>query len=275
METLNAAWEGSEETLRAALAYSRRGWAVLPLLHLEKFPATAHGVKDATSDPKQIEAWWTEGNFGIAIACGRISNIVVVDVDTKSGGLESLGRLTDGQIIDTPTQRTPSGGLHLVFEYPDGFDITNSVGKVAPGIDIRSTSGYIAAYPTVLRNGTPYKWEISAAKVKPAPLPGWVLDAVRTGEPAYKAQGTILEGQGRNNFLTSWAGRLRADGIDDEETMYTLLSAMNTLRCVPAIEDEVVRSLAHRSVQWEADRALRSIDGKKWVGRLPHLAKRP
>ena len=47
-----------DRNLRAALAYAKAGWRVFPCIPGEKVPATSHGVKDATTDPAQIRAWW-------------------------------------------------------------------------------------------------------------------------------------------------------------------------------------------------------------------------
>jgi len=46
--------------LDAALAYARAGWPIFPCRVDQKKPATAHGVNEATTDPKKIEEWWTE-----------------------------------------------------------------------------------------------------------------------------------------------------------------------------------------------------------------------
>jgi len=251
VETIEAIREDGE-TLKAAIAYSRRGWHVFPTKPDTKYPATAHGVKDASIDPDVINAWWGGGNlerYGIAIACGIISGIVVVDVDTKKLGLESFDRLTSGEHINTPTARTPSGGLHLFFKYPDGIVIGNSVSRVGSGIDIRSSDGYVVAAPTVLPTGK-YKWEISAALVGLATLPAWALDT--SDKPSeYQRQGIVHDGQGRNVYLTSWAGKLRNDGVEDFDTMYALLTGLSETRCSPPLEDEKVKSLAGRAIKWQ------------------------
>jgi hypothetical protein len=42
----------------AAADYAGQGFAILPLRPRSKVPATAHGKKDASSDPAQVAAWF-------------------------------------------------------------------------------------------------------------------------------------------------------------------------------------------------------------------------
>jgi hypothetical protein len=75
------------EFLEAALRYARNGWAVLPLNG--KIPRTAHGVKDATTDPEVIQSWWGRWpNANIGLATGF--HFFVLDVDIRSRGDESI-----------------------------------------------------------------------------------------------------------------------------------------------------------------------------------------
>lgn len=70
------------DLLDAAIAYAAMGWHIFPCKPLQKVPATLHGVKDATTDPDKIRAWWNrwpEANIGLA--CGEASGVYVVDVD--------------------------------------------------------------------------------------------------------------------------------------------------------------------------------------------------
>ena len=68
-------------TLRQALAYARRGWPVFPCLPGEKIPATRHGYRDATTDQRQITAWFGRGpDWNLAIATGA-PGPDVLDVD--------------------------------------------------------------------------------------------------------------------------------------------------------------------------------------------------
>src|SRR5579864_2559611 len=75
--------------LDAAWQYADRGWPVFPVHTVAdehcscgnadcsspgKHPRTAHGVKDATTDPTRIRAWWQEWpGSNVAIATGTVS----------------------------------------------------------------------------------------------------------------------------------------------------------------------------------------------------------
>src|SRR5215510_641064 len=92
--------------LDTALTYAARGWHVFPCHtptehgcscrkqdcpDVGKHPRTQHGLKDATTDEATIRRWWTmwpEAN--IAIRTGAVSGLVVLDVDRRNGGAESL-----------------------------------------------------------------------------------------------------------------------------------------------------------------------------------------
>jgi putative DNA primase/helicase len=59
-----------------------------------KHPMTPHGVKDATTDRNQIKSWWTESpDANIGIATGSEAGILVLDIDPRNKGMETLARL--------------------------------------------------------------------------------------------------------------------------------------------------------------------------------------
>jgi len=107
---------GVKSCLTAALDYARRGWPLIPLhaatadgcscardecSSVGKHPRTEHGLKDATTDEGVIGRWWDkwpEANVGIVT--GAVSGLVVLDVDPRHGGDESLrvlGESCDGR----------------------------------------------------------------------------------------------------------------------------------------------------------------------------------
>jgi len=130
-------------SLEAALAYAARGWFVFPC-GSDKKPLTAHGFKDASQDPAQLQAWWDRWpGAAIGLDCGR-SGLVVVDLDVK-GGADGPGEWRKLGISEdlALTSMTPSGGWHFIFKDTTGGVIRNSAGKLGPGIDIRANGGYI------------------------------------------------------------------------------------------------------------------------------------
>jgi Bifunctional DNA primase/polymerase, N-terminal len=116
----------------------------------------------------------------IAIACGNISGIVVLDIDPRNGGNTTLQELAaKGCTLPVgPRALTGNGGAHHVFRFDT--QITNSVGKVGPGIDVKSTGGYIVAAPSKIGPsksgpGGSYRWEISPFETPIPRLPHWMM----------------------------------------------------------------------------------------------------
>ena len=74
-------------TLRQALAFATAGWPVLPCLPGQKIPATAHGYRDATTDPTQITDWFSRHpDWNLAIATGT-PGPDVLDIDVHGAAL--------------------------------------------------------------------------------------------------------------------------------------------------------------------------------------------
>jgi hypothetical protein len=105
-------------------------------------------TKDATSDESRVAELWggSRGfpNDGIGVVTGAKSNIWVLDVDPRAGGLETLRALEQqhGELPKTITVRTGSGGLHVYFKYP-GPNYRNTAGALGEGLDTRGDGGYV------------------------------------------------------------------------------------------------------------------------------------
>ena len=115
-----------------------------------KHPITTSGFYDASTDPEVILSQFSSPSAAmIGIPTGTVSGITVIDVDVKAGarGMDWLNE-NSARLPSTRTHKTRSGGLHLVFRTPEGVEIGNSAGRIAPGVDVRGIGGYIIAPPS-------------------------------------------------------------------------------------------------------------------------------
>lgn len=150
-----------EERLVAAIDYAERGWRVLPV-GLNKRPINHNGSTGATTDKTQILRWWKEHPFAnIGIATER-SSFWVVDVDMKENcnGWNSLLSTFGSELVFDYDKhlvgKTATGGVHFLFQYPEGIDVHNAQG-ILPGVDIRGDGGYIVVAPSSRKIGDEYK----------------------------------------------------------------------------------------------------------------------
>jgi hypothetical protein len=136
--------------------YIRLKWPVFPTT-VEKRPLVSAGYKSATVDHRIIEDWSRRfPGCNLAIATGRISGIMVVDVDGPEGERSLQTLAEEGVIIDSPLQSRTGRGRHLIFRYDR--NTKSSVGKLGPGLDIRADGGSATAPPSLHASGKRYEW---------------------------------------------------------------------------------------------------------------------
>src|SRR5579872_1373641 len=147
----------SDATLRQALAFATCGWPVLPCLPGQKIPATAHGYRDATTDPAQIAEWFgRHPHWNLAIATGA-PGPDVLDVDDHGpggNGYAAFRQLKRAGLLDGASTyvSTPHRGLHVYFA---GSGQHNGH-LPAHHLDFRSRGGYVLTPPSRV-NGRPYQ----------------------------------------------------------------------------------------------------------------------
>ncbi len=144
-------------TLEMALALARAGFLVFPCRAHDRRPATINGFKDATTDEPTIRRWFENNpHLNLAISCGPQPNglnLVAIDVDAQSGGLEAWAEWTDDHAVPvTARHETPSGGFHLFFDAPSELRVGRD--QLAPGIDVRASGGYVVAPPSLAPSKT-------------------------------------------------------------------------------------------------------------------------
>ena len=163
--------------LKAALAYARRGIPVFPCEPGGKAPLTYNGFWDATTDSRRLEIWWRRcwPDANVGVPTGERSGLLVLDVDPRDGGLESLAELerTGGLLPETARARTGGGGMHVFFGYPAGEEVRSNTGRLGPGLDVRGEGGYVVVPPSHTRSA--YEWLDRATLADPA----WLLGCLR------------------------------------------------------------------------------------------------
>lgn len=140
----------------AAQTYALLGFEVFPCTPGDKTPLVPW-TEQATDGLERIAAWWTqwpEANIGLPMGGG----LHALDIDKKGGqdGWASYRALGGPPNPPWPAQRTPSGGLHILFEAE--LPLANFVGRGAHGgLDMRTDRGYILGSPSRV-GGKPYRW---------------------------------------------------------------------------------------------------------------------
>src|SRR5690606_30228796 len=103
----------------------------------------------------------------IAVATGVASGIAVLDIDGPEG-LESFHRLKQKfRIPDAPTVKS-ARGWHLYFRHAGRTP--SSVGRIAPGIDVRANGASITVPPSIHESGHAYEWAQPLGDLPSLPL---------------------------------------------------------------------------------------------------------
>src|SRR5207302_3330023 len=125
-----------------ALEHAGEGFKIFPVQAGRKAPPVKNWQQWATIDADKIRAHWSAApRDNIGIACG--DGLLVLDVDGEAGA-RSLAALETlhGKLPETCTVSTPSGGQHFYFAGPD---VSNTVGALGAGLDVRSRGAYAVA----------------------------------------------------------------------------------------------------------------------------------
>ncbi|WP_197446793.1 bifunctional DNA primase/polymerase [Tautonia plasticadhaerens] len=171
----NAAPTATLRWVTDALDLARLGLRVFPLRAGTKKPLFKSYRKRATLDPVVIRAWGDahgDCNLGVMIEPG----LVVLDVDPRNGGAESLRSLLAAhRSFRTVEALTGSGGSHYLFRVGKG-DRIRSKTNWRPGLDILSEGKYFVVEPSTHPDtGKEYVW-LRHPGQGIGNLPPWLLD---------------------------------------------------------------------------------------------------
>lgn len=259
----------------------KRGWSIIPLHYPlgenecscknqncssnGKHPMTKNGLKNASQDLVSIENWWRSApRANIGILTGLESGLVVLDVDPRHGGEESLKNLEIefGALPKTLAVKTGGDGWHYYFKHPGG-KISNKA-SFRNGLDIRGDGGYIVAPPSIHASLKPYQWINPTEQI--ADIPQWLLQLITSPQQTIKKDEQSKSEQEsdnsegfpdgtRNDSLLSVGGFLISKGLPSSD-IAKALQALNQSLCHPPLDpsevDSVVSSLTrYKEKPWE------------------------
>jgi hypothetical protein len=188
------------------------GWPAFPLRTRTKIPAirsahpvgdprrgvckgecgnVGHGCWDATTSIQVLQGWtnaYPDCNWGLHAGA---ASLFIIDVDNKkphpdngeNNWREHCAR--EGH-IPTFTVRTPSGGWHFYYRLPADLTVTTRA-LLGPGIDIRSTGGYVVVPGSYVDDGDVQGTYAVAENLPVAPLPAWIERLYRDDQAARTA----------------------------------------------------------------------------------------
>ncbi len=247
------------DLLAAALAYADLKWPVFPLRPREKTPIYDGGFYIATCGREQIKMWWAEhpqANIGFPTG---YKTLVVLDVDTRHAGDESLYGLEQkhGKFPETIEAITGGGGRHIYFTSQKPL---RTKAGFEPGLDIRGEGAYVVLPPSLHPSGRRYAWEVEhrPGGIEPAPVPAWLVRKVETQSPqvANGLDKPIPAGQ-RNDMLARMAGAMRRWGMCEEAILAGLL-VENERHCNPPLDENEVQLIVQSICRYQGKEARMS-----------------
>jgi hypothetical protein len=231
--------------LDKALKYAAAGFSVLPIEKGTKKPISGwvEFMARKRTVNEIMEAWQNNPGAGVGIVTGRVSGIVVVDVDAKHPGENGFGSLTASGHVLPPTYMVKTGsGMHFYYRWIADVEAPN-VKAYLPGVDIQGEKALVIAPPTIHPNGLAYEALNSMEMM--ADAPAWLVNLQEAERPKlYETNnGCVMEGS-RNVTAASKVGALFREvprGRWDEE-VWPRLCDWNRHDCHPSLTEEELRA---------------------------------
>jgi hypothetical protein len=134
---------------------------------------------------------------------------------------------------------------------PPDTEIRNSASKIAPGVDVRGTGGYVLAPPSIHPSGRRYAWSVDSANAIAGP-PAWLLSLIAAAAAPCATPPSVWhelvtagvsEGS-RNDSVARLCGHLLRRYVDPQVSL-ELVRAWNAVRCRPPLADGEVTSIVN------------------------------
>ena len=252
--------------LNSALHYlETMSWSVIPVSQDKKPIIQWEKYQKERATREEVIEWFGEKKAAmVGIVTGKISNLVVIDVDSKDD-VETLMEFEEEEcIVNTPR------GYHIYFEYMDG--LTNRT-NLREHVDIRAEGGYVVAPPSVNEDGKKYIWHLAeeltpdVVGVLPEEWYKEMRDYSTAPKPVVKdtkAVGAFKEGR-RDDDIFNLAYTLFRGGKTKAEVRPIVLAMAAT--CTPPFpEADAIQKI--RSAEKRINSKDRNLmqDARDWIG---------
>lgn len=188
----------------SALQYQEAGFSVIPIRVKDKRPSGEwKDYQSRLATREEIEGWWAENaDLNFAVVTGKVSKLIVVDIDPKNGGEESVKQL---HLPPTHIIRTGGGGAHYYYQWLHDAPPPNRKGYLS-GIDIQGEGAYVVAPPSTHKSGNDYEALTPLSEISEAPPWLFELDHVPEERKWVKGIEGAAEGE-RNETAASICGK--------------------------------------------------------------------
>jgi len=119
-------------------------WKVFPCLPGTKLPLAKNSFYDATTDPDQIDLWWTEHPEANIAACPEDQGLCVIETDDYKPDFDQAV-LDALNLPDTFEVQSARDGVHRYFK----GSLPPTQGRLGKGIDTRGQTSYMLLPPSV------------------------------------------------------------------------------------------------------------------------------
>lgn len=215
--------------LQRALQYKNdRGWNVIPLAANAKVPVAGFPLAEFFKRPMtedEMRDWFSRDSVGnVGVIVGETSGLWVVDIDDL-GKVDTFRQQYPSDLMS----RTPSGGIHLFYQYPDGLDLPN--GHIGTGVDVFGRDHYVLVAPSYVKDGEHdgrrysgnYEW-------------------IKFGQPSKAPQEVIIAALTGSGSTTSALGSqpVKTANVSRAEAMNLLGYAMRHGKFFPGRHNETI-----------------------------------
>jgi len=213
--------------IKKALEYLNKDISIIPVGKDKKPLIKWQEFQERRATKEEVEQWFKDyPETQIGIVCGKISDLIVVDIDEPNMNLNWLP--------ETAIVKTGSGGFHYYYKYTGAF---KNKTRIRENIDIRADGGYVVAPPSWNEKGQ-YQL-IKRMNLTPFPL------HLFTNQPKeYKQIDSTYEGFGegqRNNQMTRYIGHLlvKVHPSEWETIAWNITKEANQKNNPPLLEHEL------------------------------------